>query len=295
MFNYIVGNPPYLGNKLVYHKITVKMIESLANNGELVFITPSAPYLNKTGKYKILLKLREYLKTNQTDVEFIWGDVFWDKNLDKCPLEISMLVHDILSITHLKRLTQPREPKDIKVKYVTGLEEYVPFDEIAPNQIPHNTYISLLNKYKDLCNKYGSILDLKSNKPDEIAKMQYPITYRKFAIAPKVYFSIFSNPDKTRDKDFIIKNKREALDVGNESNKDKMYEYLASEFAEFGLSFMKSNSHCDGNMLQYVPNLMHYPDIYNNPPFTPNEKKYIKWVVNEFRQIPRSYLADSKK
>jgi hypothetical protein len=247
-FDYVVGNPPYLGGKLIYLKIFNISVDILENNGEIVFIQPAMPYFNKKEKQqKAFNDFISNINKYQNSVEFGGEKYFKTVNITNA-----------LGIINLRKTKGNNKIQNVIYNDSKRFSN-IPIQAVNKLEIEPHLYLKSKIFFKNLIEKNGSINQLidKCNN----SKLSDKGSYFKLALIrgnvdlenggiKSDFFTFFSS--KNYQETLEQKNIRFGIRC-NKEYFENLRSYLNTKFARYGLSLLKFDFNMSKSNLEFVP------------------------------------------
>lgn len=231
-FDLGLANPPYMGVSATHQKFFNRTVDLLVDGGQMVFIQPATPYINK--------KPREVRKT--AELEMI-------DNIEKHTTRVKMLnggntfdnvkIWSALAVTHLHK--DFSESGDIEfIEYINSdCHENVSVSSVHITEMEPTVFNSLKKKVMSHISKQGSLQDIVSKDP---SVFKYSLPMIRGTAGCRDMFTFVPLGDlsewETTDSNFGIR-------VDNTKQFKNVPSYLRSNVARFCLSIYKFslNSH----------------------------------------------------
>lgn len=269
-FDAIIANPPYKGQSMLHQKFFNKAVTLLKDNGQLVCLQPATVYFNKKDKTdNYSQEMRDNIKNYHVKVEMANPNLF----------ENAKNRNDI-SIT---TLTKHKDVDTISAVTYRGGKTFsdVELENVNRTELDPKIYSSIVEKYKKLIQKNGSIVDIVTkDKSEAKAKLA---SMRGNGGGDDWYTFIPAN-----SKYHVTSNKKGDWGVPTSTHSEAMnvYNYFTTNFARFGLSIYKFSSDMYGGAMNGVP-VVDFTKTY-----TDNELYDIAGLTDEERSAINSSLPD---
>ena len=241
-FDYIIGNPPYLGGSGLYLKILNKVTKITTE--QMNFIHPAVPYFNKkpqTIKNKLMSEFISNVDQFETHITIDDG--------------LSFVGNGINITNSLARTKLTKKKGDTKITYLNGKSYVTDVKGINKLQIPPSDYEELFKIYEKLATpSLGDILERCNDR-----KLQEKGTYFQLSlIRGNVHGSQVKSDFYTFFSKNMLKNTRLQKDIRlgfpcKENQIDNIEAYLSTKFARFGLSFLKFDFNMQKSTMKLVP------------------------------------------
>ena len=236
-FDFVFGNPPYVGKAALHQQIFNKAVELTKDDGYVVFVQPATPYQNKKEKKKgpekeMIANVLKY----RSKVCIHPGTVF----------EAAGIMTDV-AITTLQKTKSI--PVVNQITYKNGeTYEKVKIENISITEFSPEMYESIVSKFMRICGVNGSVGgNMTKNASVEsvfISKVRgHPNDPDFFTIVPRADGRIHYCENLHTDFGLTIP-------VDNSEN---FYDYCESYVARIGLATLKFNQHLNNGELNLVP------------------------------------------
>ena len=233
-FNVVIGNPPYQGLSQLHQKFFNKAVDMTVEGGVVAFVQPAIVYFNKKRKTDLpSQKMRDNIRRYRTEVKMIHPSVFKGAlNFN----DISMTI-----------LTKRPDASHIRViEYVSGKKfKNVELENVTQTEMEPEIYAKIRIKYENYVKENGSLLDVLTKEEADIKARVMKV---RGHAGDNDWYTFVSNDKKKRDygSNFGIaaKSKKEA---------DRIFDYLMTNPARFGLALLKFSGNMTGGALGLVP------------------------------------------
>ena len=233
-FDVVIGNPPYQGLSQLHQKFFNMAVDMTVEGGKVAFVQPAIVYFNKKRKTDLpSQKMRDNIKKYRTEVKMIHPSVFKGAlNFN----DISMTI-----------LTKRPDASHIRVvEYVSGKKyKEVELENVTQTEMEPEIYAGIRIKYEDYVKDNGSLLDILTKEEGD---MKARVMKVRGHAGDNDWYTFASNDKKKRDygSNFGIaaKNKKEA---------NRIFDYLMTNPARFGLALLKFSGNMTGGALGLVP------------------------------------------
>lgn len=242
-FNVIAANPPYKGVSALHQQFFNKALELLVDDGQMAFIQPASPYLNKKENKKVPdAKMLENVKEHTTHV----------KLMDGCKVFPEAEVGSNLAVTYLQK-DYSNSGKVEFLEYCDGtFYENIEIDGIVRTEMEPTIFIKLKKRVSEYVSEHGSIQDVivdPSNVGDDKHKgTRFYIQGIRGHVGSADFFTFCS-----KDSEFDRVESGRGIPVKNDKQLKNVRLYLQSKVARFCLSILKYNVQLSRGELTTVP------------------------------------------
>lgn len=237
MFNAAVGNPPYSSLHAKFFNLAVSLT---ADGGMVGFIHPSTPYFsNAENRNDSTKRMIETLKSHEAEVKMFHPDVFPEaRNFN----DIAMTI----------MLKEPGGPLLKSVEYSSGRKFHgIALENVSKTEMEPGMLESIREKYKTMVRRNGSIADLITEDANStkanLQKIRGNVPPPGKSMNHDLFTFISKDPSKRgKDGDY-------GVSAENEADIPRIYDYLMTKTARFGLALMKINANMGRGELSMTP------------------------------------------
>lgn len=275
-FDFVVGNPPYVGAKALHQQFFVKAFSMLADTGTVAFIQPATMYFNKKDTNRKLpeTEMINICQNHAIFVKFIDGEIAFP----------AAKIKNAVAITVATK--QRRATREIDVVYMNNSKMQTIIENMNQLQLPGGIYHAIRSKFEAMCEKNGSFLDVvwsKNIHKAHIAKI------RGNAISKHDFYTLVpnKNEDGTMIESHVCGDLEYGIPIGTPDNLDNFYDYCQTDFARMALAILKFNPNSHAGELACVP-LVDFSKKYSEDElcdmagFNEEERKIIMTALPDF-------------
>lgn len=215
-YDIVIGNPPYRGQSMLHQKFFNLAVNLVKPGGTVSFIQPATAYFNKkTETDRPSQKMRENIKTYQTEVEILSPSIF--ENVS---------IRGDLAITKLVKTET--EPSIKQVKYASGkVVRNVELENVTKTELDPSIYASIKAKYEAIVKKNGNLIKLQSLDKSAL-KARLPARMTEDAASWPIFFL----------KGTCSNHGAHGILASSEEEVGRIYQYLMTNPARFGLALL---------------------------------------------------------
>ncbi len=270
-FDVIVGNPPYNGKAALHQQFFNKGYELLKDGGTLAFIQPATTYFNKKDKQKgPVTEMIDIIKNNVCRVYIENPEVFDNAG-----------IQNDLSITLLEKT--PSSTQNIEsITFKNGITyTNVPLADISMTQIDPSIYATIRSKYENYIAVNGNLEDKISKT---VGTLKASLGKIRGTRPTDADFYTFIPLRGNRSGYGALTSSDFGVAVSSADEVDRVYDYLESYVARFGLALLKFSQNTANKEFALVPlvpfnKLYTDNDLYAMLGLTASEVNEIKKVI----------------
>lgn len=241
-FTVVLTNPPYEGKKELHQQFFCFSEDICADNGTVVFLQPSTPYLNNKDGKTHQKKMRQLVTTNTTSVSLIPPTVFGESFAQ---------IGNTLALTIMKK-DGKGNGRLKQIKFEDGIVyKDVELKHINRNGMTKEVYASLVEKLSNYIGQNGAFSDsiYRNDKGDTNSIARLP--RGRGHVGCDDFYTFISDDPSTWTKS-IDERASYGVKCATDSEIAYCYSYLRSTVARACLSMEKNSIVLFGSM-QYVP------------------------------------------